>query len=53
MDFAEISMEISGAMESLFEGIRSFGRQIEDRMELENENFEGLLADHTSKVIAY
>lgn len=38
IDFAELSMMATGAMESLIEGVKAFGRQIEDRLKMENEN---------------
>lgn len=53
LDFAELSVMATGAMESLIEGVKAFGRQIEGRLSQENENFDVLLADHTSKVIYY
>jgi len=36
-EFAELSMMTTGAIESLLEGIRAFGRQIEERLDQENE----------------
>lgn len=36
-EFAEVSLRATGAVDSLLEGIRAFGRQIEDRLDEENE----------------
>lgn len=53
VDFADLSLHATGAMESLLEGVKALGRQIELRIKLEDENFEALVGDHTSKVIVY
>ena len=38
IDFAELSMMATGAVDTLIEGLKAFGRQIEDRLKLEDEN---------------
>jgi hypothetical protein len=35
IEFAELSMMASGAIESLIEGVKAFGRQIEERLQAE------------------
>lgn len=52
LDFAELTMRVTGAVDSLVEGVKAFGRQIEDRLKLENTQWEAVSGEHNSKVIS-
>lgn len=52
IDLAEVTLKVTGAVDSLVEGVKAFGRQIEERLRLENETWEAVEGEHNAKVIA-
>lgn len=52
LDFAEVTMRVTGAVDSLVDGVKAFGRQIETRLKLENESWEAVDAEHNAKIIS-
>ena len=52
IDLAEVTMRVTGAVDSLVEGVKAFGRQIEERLKLENTQWEVVEGEHNAKVIS-
>ncbi|CAK92036.1 unnamed protein product (macronuclear) [Paramecium tetraurelia] len=52
VDLAEVSMRVTGAIDSLRDGVKAFGRQIEERLKLENTQWEAVEGEHNAKVIS-
>lgn len=52
IDLAEVTMRVTGAVDSLVEGVKAFGRQIEERLKLENTQWEVVESEHNAKVIS-
>ncbi|CAK82783.1 unnamed protein product (macronuclear) [Paramecium tetraurelia] len=52
IDLAEVTMRVTGAVDSLVEGVKAFGRQIEERLNLENTQWEVVESEHNAKVIS-
>ncbi|CAD8089210.1 unnamed protein product [Paramecium primaurelia] len=52
IDLAEVTMRVTGAVDSLTEGVKAFGRQIEERLNLENTQWEVIEGEHNAKVIS-